>query len=203
MASTLVRALFSSSCGALASCRDASAAVASGSSISKGSLVGRGSTVAAGARLERSVVGSECRIGRGAALQGSCLHAHVRVDDSCMVSSALVGEQAVVRSHAKVEVSDCHLVAAACTLLDTHVALFCIVSLPLRSCSLLNTPQTGALLGRSTVVDTAHCVPAGVRVSLMQRRASTDAGSEDEVEWSDPGAPGSLSCQLACRAVLA
>ena len=87
--------------------RDATAAVASGVHVSKGSLVGRGSTVDAGARLERSVVGSECHVGRGTALQGSCLHARVRVDDSCTVSAALLGEQVVVRSHAKVEVRMC------------------------------------------------------------------------------------------------
>lgn len=85
-------------------CRDASATVASGAYVSKGSLVGRSSTVDAGARLERCVVGSECHIGRGALLQGSCLHSRVRVDDNCTVSAALLAEQVVVRSHAKVEV---------------------------------------------------------------------------------------------------
>lgn len=75
--------------------------------MSKGSLVGRDSTVDVGVRLDRCVVGSDCHIGRGAALQGSCLQSRVRVDDGCMVSAALLGEQAVLRSHAKVEVRAC------------------------------------------------------------------------------------------------
>lgn len=82
---------------------DASASVAPGSTISKGSLVGRGSTVEAGARLDRCAVGGDCHIGRGAVLQSSCLHAHVRVDDGCQVASALLADHVVVRSHAKLE----------------------------------------------------------------------------------------------------
>ena len=85
--------------------RDASASVASGSTVTKGSLVGRGSTVEAGAQLDHCAVGRECHIGRGAVLQGSCLHARARVDDGCLVSSALLAEEVVVRRHAKLEVS--------------------------------------------------------------------------------------------------
>ncbi len=84
--------------------RDGTATIASGSVISKGSLVGRGSIVESGTRLERSIIGSDCHIGRCAFLQGSCLHGGVRVDDSCLVSSAVLGEQVVVRAHARVEV---------------------------------------------------------------------------------------------------
>lgn len=86
-------------------CRDASASVAPGSTLSKGSMVGRGSTIETGARLDRCAVGSDCHIGRGAVLQNSCLHAHVRVDDGCQVASALLADHVVVRSHAKLEVS--------------------------------------------------------------------------------------------------
>ena len=95
-------------------CRDASASVAPGSTISKGSLVGRGSTVEAGARLDRCAVGSDCHIGRGAVLQSSCLHAHVRADDGCRVASALLAEHVVVRSHAKLEVRLAAWCAPAC-----------------------------------------------------------------------------------------
>lgn len=47
--------------------------------------------------------------------------------------------------------------------------------------------QTGALLGKHTVVDTAHCVPAGACVSLAQPCASSGGASEDETEWVDAG----------------
>lgn len=89
--------------------------MAPGSILSKGSLVGRGSTVEAGARLDRCAVGSDCHIGRGAVLQNSCLHAHVRIDDGCQAASALLADHVVVRSHAKLEVRFLQL--AMCTLL--------------------------------------------------------------------------------------
>lgn len=79
--------------------------MASGSFVSKGSLVGRNSIVESGVRLERCIVSSECHIGRGTAMQGSCLHTGVRVDDNCCVSSSLLAEHVVVRNHARVEVS--------------------------------------------------------------------------------------------------
>ena len=88
-------------------CRDASAAVAPSSRVSKGSLVGRGSIIDAGARLERSIVGSYCQIGTRSFLQGSCVHAHVRVDDNCRLSFALLAQDTIVRSHALVEVGPC------------------------------------------------------------------------------------------------
>jgi ADP-glucose pyrophosphorylase len=72
--------------------------------VSKGSLIGCGSSVDTGARLERSIVGSGCHVGRGSVLQASCLHSQVRVDDGCRLSSAVLAEQSVVRSHARVEV---------------------------------------------------------------------------------------------------
>lgn len=78
--------------------------MASGSVVSKGSLVGRSSIIDSGTRLERSIIGSDCHIGRSTFLQGSCLHGGVRVDDSCRVSSSVLGEQVVVRAHARVEV---------------------------------------------------------------------------------------------------
>lgn len=47
--------------------------------------------------------------------------------------------------------------------------------------------QTGALLARHTVVDTAQCVPAGVCVSLIRPCSPSCADSEDEMEWADAG----------------
>lgn len=178
-------------------CRDASATIASGSYVSKGSLVGRGSTVDAGARLDRCVVGSECHIGRSAALQGSCLHSRVRVDDGCTVSAALLGEQTVLRSHAKVEV---RLPALGKPLLHCCLVCRCMLEGPQgvhssgRAHSTISSSlplglQTGAVLGKHTVVDTAHCVPAGACVSLVQPRSKDEeADSEDDAEWGDAGA---------------
>ena len=47
--------------------------------------------------------------------------------------------------------------------------------------------QTGAVLARQTVIDTAHCVPAGARVSVIPQREAAQAGSEDEAEWTESG----------------
>lgn len=177
-------------------CRDASATIASGSYVSKGSLVGRGSTVDAGARLDRCIVGSECHIGRAAALQGSCLHSRVRVDDGCTVSAALLGEQTVLRSHAKVEV--CLQVGRIASGMLIARLERPAISSPTSALLPWVLPglQTGAVLAKHTVVDTAHCVSAGARVSLVQPRSKDEeADSEDDEEWGDAGAwwlaPGS------------
>lgn len=63
----------------------------------------------AGARLDRSIVGSDSHIGSATTLEGSILHAHARVDDSCSLSFSLLAEHAVVRSHTRIEVGSCCL----------------------------------------------------------------------------------------------
>ncbi|KAL4854090.1 putative translation initiation factor eIF-2B subunit epsilon [Chlorella vulgaris] len=82
---------------------DASAFVAPSSRITKGSLVGRGSRVDVGACLNRCILGRDCHIGESSTLQASCLHAQACVEDNCQVSFALLGERALVRSHAHLE----------------------------------------------------------------------------------------------------
>ncbi|PSC74700.1 Translation initiation factor eIF-2B subunit epsilon [Micractinium conductrix] len=144
---------------------DGTAAVASGARLSKGSMVGRGSIVEAGACLERSIVGAECHIGRGVALQGSCLHSGVRVDDNCRVSSTVLAEQVVVRSHARVE--------------------------------------TGVILAKRVVVDTAHCVPAGMHVSLAQHRTGSSVASDDELEWQEADDAQLAAAEAAAAALAA
>lgn len=140
----------------------------------------------AGVRLDHCVVGTNCHIGRSATMQGSCLHAHVRVDEGCTVSAAVLAEQVVVRSHAKVEVRAVH--ARRCSTTSTAawsgLALRTFLQAPLVGCVLL---QTGAVLAKRTVVDTAHCVPAGARISLTQQRAAAAGGSDEDMEWRDAG----------------
>lgn len=164
--------------------------MAPGSTISKGSLVGRGSTVEAGARLDRCAVGGDCHIGRGAVLQSSCLHAHVRVDDGCQVASALLADHVVVRSHAKLEVRlglqlGVHLLADTAQLCPSHIAVrhasHCASLLP--CCE-----QAGVVLAKRVVIDTAHTVPAGTTVSLAQQSQGGSTGSDEETDW--PGAGG-------------
>lgn len=193
--------------------RDGTATMASGSVISKGSLVGRGSIVESGTRLERSIIGSDCHIGRCAFLQGSCLHGGVRVDDSCLVSSAVLGERVVVRAHARVEVRSwwptwlrswgrsrydivCLLKATFQISFYSCCGQACCARVDgLRLTSVAFAMQTGAVLATHTVVDTAHSVPAGIHVSLIQRK-TCGAGSDDEVEWREAGGDGRRTSSL-------
>lgn len=183
-------------------CRDGTATVASGSVVSKGSLIGRGSIVESGTRLERSIIGINCHIGRGAFLQNGLLHSGVRVDDSCRVASAVLGEQVVVRAHARVEVRTRWALwrpkhtnlSIVCLLVSCHhvfpagtVQRQAVVLLGGLCDSFMCGLQVGAVLAKHTVVDTAHSVPAGTCVSLIQHNAG-GAGSDDEVEWGDKGA---------------
>ena len=162
-------------------CRDATASLASDCLVSKGCMVGAGSVVGSGTRLERCIIGSNCSIGRGSALQGSCLHSHVRVEDGVKLSMGLLADQVVVRSHAKIEVRK-----------GSGVLLLAGWEFPAEvlSNACLVHSQSGTLLAKHTVIDSAHCVPAGSCVALAQQRGLDGAGSEDEQEWKDGGEAG-------------
>ena len=151
-------------------------------------------------------MGAECHIGRGVALQGSCLHSGVRVDDNCRVSSTVLAEQVVVRSHARVEVSQLcgslrtwggskeydggipvHLLPVCRPSHRPAHPATCRVSL---ATFRLAVAQTGVILAKRVVVDTAHCVPAGMHVSLAQHRTGSSVASDDELEWQEAGVLG-------------
>ena len=57
--------------------------------------------------------------------------------------------------------------------------------------------QAGVVLGKRVVVDTAHTVPAGTVVSLIQQSPDGSAGSDDETDW--PGAGAQLGPAVAAR----
>ncbi len=62
--------------------------------------------------------------------------------------------------------------------------------------------QAGVVLAKRVVVDTAHTVPAGTVVSLVQHSRGGSTGSEEEEEWPGAGAhAGGVHCSSQAAGV--
>jgi NDP-sugar pyrophosphorylase family protein len=141
----------------------------------RGAYVDAAASVAPGSILSKgSLVG-----------RGSTIEAGARLDRCAVGSDCHVGRGAVLQNsclHSHVRVDDGCQVASA--LVADHVVVRGHAKL-----------EAGVVLAKRVVIDTAHTVPAGTVVSLVQQSRGGSTGSDEETDWPGAGAPLTASTQ--------